>query len=241
MPPQGVAWKSRHSILSYEHMIRIIQHASEMGITKVRLTGGEPLVRKNIDRLIGGIRAGTKVRELALTTNGILLEKHAQSLKLEGLDRINISLDSLDPMKYRTLTRGGDLMRVLKGIEASQRAGFENTKLNMVLLPGFNDDEVEKMKEFCQGSGLILQRINHYSLFSHHSINGSYKTERPLSCEKCNRIRLTADGNMKPCLFSDLEYPVDFNNITDSLRKAIFNKPEKGTSCTSRGIWETGG
>ncbi|MGB2956749.1 MAG: radical SAM protein [Anaerolineales bacterium] len=241
MPSHGVPLKSRHRILSYESIVRIIQEATKLGISKVRLTGGEPLVRKNIDRLVKEIRSVTDVKELTLTTNGVLLDSSAEKLKRAGLDRLNISLDTLTPQKYHTLTRGGDLDRVMHGIDAAQRVGFQNTKLNMVLIPGFNDQEVEKMIEFCRKHKLVLQRINHYSLSNYSAMNQKYKTERPLSCEQCNRIRLTADGNLKPCLFSDLEFPVDLNNIAESLRKAILNKSENGKQCTSRGIWEIGG
>lgn len=241
MPLYGVPLKSCHRILSYENIVRIIQEAAGIGISKVRLTGGEPLVRKDIDKLVREIRGVTGVKELTLTTNGVLLNFQADKLKRAGLNRLNISLDTLDPQKYRFLTRGGDLNRVLEGIATTQRIGFENTKLNMVLIPGFNDGEVKRMSKFCKMHGMVFQRINHYSLYDHSTIDRKYKADRPLSCEKCNRIRLTADGNLKPCLFSDVEYSVDMNNIAASLRKTILNKPENGNQCINRGIWEIGG
>lgn len=241
MPPQGVLWKEKNEILSYEDIIKIVRVAAGLGISKVRITGGEPLVRKEISQFIQRIKAIRGVREVAITTNGVLLADQAFELKRSGLDRINVSLDTLDPHKYRFLTRGGDLNRVLKGIQAIQNAGFENTKLNMVLIPGFNDNEMNVIAQYCRSRSLQLQRINHYALHEFLKTGQRYEAERPLPCEKCNRIRLTANGKLKPCLFSDMELPVDFNNIAASLYEAIDRKPEKGLRCTARGNWEIGG
>jgi len=241
MPPQGVLLREKTQFLTYEDIIKIVRKAAGLGISKVRITGGEPLVRKNISQLIQRIKAVQGLREVALSTNGVLLVSQAFDLKRSGLDRINVSLDTLDPHKYRFLTRGGDLNRVLKGIQAIQNAGFENTKINMVVIPGFNDNEMNVMAQFCRSQGLQLQRINHYSLYEFSETGQRYELDRPLSCEKCNRIRLTADGKLKPCLFSDIEFPVDFNDIAASLHKAINHKPEKGLRCTVRGNWEIGG
>jgi len=241
MPPHGIALKNRLRILSYEEIVRIVREAVRQDISKIRLTGGEPLVRKDICFLIRGIKEIQGLKEVAMTTNGVLLEAMADDLKKEGLDRINISLDTLDPAKYEELTRGGDLNRVLKGIEAIQIAGFNHTKLNMVLIPGWNDGEVEIMKDFCQKKGFSLQRINHYTLNSRQNSLPEAEAERPLPCEQCNRIRLTADGKFKPCLFSDHEIDVDFSDLGGSLKKAVFYKPEQGQSCVNRGNWEIGG
>jgi len=171
----------------------------------------------------------------------VLLEKMAVELKDAGLDRVNISLDTLDPVKYKELVKAGDISAVLKGIEEAVRSGFKGTKINMVLIPGFNDNEVENMKKFCGERGLSLQRINHYSLDNINSIDRKYEAERPLKCSVCNRIRLTANGKLKPCLFSNLEIPVDIKDPVDSLRKAILGKPEHGTINTTKGNWEIGG
>ena len=241
MPPRGVPLCTRDRILSYEELVRIVEEAVRLGIKKVRLTGGEPLVRKNIDHLILYLKNIKGVKEVALTTNGVLLSKMAVDLRQAGLDRINISLDTLDPEKYRTLTGSSNLDKVLEGIEATLKAGFKNTKLNMVLIPDINLGCVEKMEKFCREKGILLQRINHYSLHEHLDTQQNYEAERPLSCEQCNRIRLTADGKLKPCLFSDREYPVDLEDIASSLQEAIINKPEHGTRCTVRGNWEIGG
>ncbi len=241
MPAEGIVLKDRSNILSYEQIGRISREAVKIGLNKIRLTGGEPLIRKNIEHLIHDLKSLEGLHELTLTTNGILLPVLAGRLKDAGLDRVNISLDTLDPGKYSRLTRGGDIRAVFRGIEEVQRVGFRGTKLNMVLIPGFNTGEVEKMKAFCRKSGLILQRIHQYALNDRQSGMHHSEAERPLPCEMCNRIRLTADGKLKPCLFSNMEIPLEFEDIAGSLKKAVLYKPPKGTACTVRGNWEIGG
>lgn len=241
MPPTGVKLKRLDEILSYEEIIKIVREAVKLGISKIRLTGGEPLVRKNICHLIRNLKSIEGIQEVSMTTNGILLGPMVPELWKAGLDRLNISLDTLDPQKYREITRGGDIRKVLSGIEAANEAEFEKTKLNMVLMPGINEECMDKMISFCQEKRLILQLINHYTLSSRSSINHDYKADRPPSCYKCNRIRLTADGRFKPCLFSNQEYAVDLENIASSIKQAIINKPKCGISCTVRGNWEIGG
>jgi cyclic pyranopterin phosphate synthase len=241
MPEEGISLKKHSDIMSYESMIELVIVAVKLGIDKIRITGGEPLVRKNIVYFIRQLKNIPGLKELVLTTNGLLLERMAEDLKTTGLDRINISLDTIDPEMYSKITRNGDLSHVLRGIDAVIKSGFKQTKINMVLIPGVNIKEIPRMEAFCKEKGLVLQRINHYSLDSLDSINKQYQAERPLSCHICNRLRLTADGKLKPCLFSDLEYPVDFSNIESSLKRAIENKPRNGTSCTSKQNWQIGG
>ena len=241
MPEQGVIPKRHQDILSYEKMVEVARAAITLGIKKIRLTGGEPLVRKGVLSLVEQLKKLPGLKELTLSTNGVLLETMAHPLKAAGIDRINVSLDTLDPKKYKKLTRIGDIKCVLKGIDAVIDAGFKNSKINMVLIPGVNDDEVESMKAFCKEKGFSLQRINHYSLSDIKSIDRNYIAERPLKCEYCNRIRLTADGKLKPCLFSDLEIPLDFNTLKESLIKAIQSKPEAGTCNSNRQNWQIGG
>lgn len=241
MPEQGVEPKCHAEILSYEKIIEVVKEAIDLGIKKIRLTGGEPLVRKNILFLVEKIKKLPGLKELTLTTNGVLLATMAGPLKAAGIDRINISLDTLDPEKYKRITRTGDIIAVLKGIDAVRAAGFKRTKINMVLIPGVNDNEVTAMKRFCLEKGFILQRINHYSLGDIRSIDHNYIAERPLKCICCNRIRLTADGKLKPCLFSDLEIPLTFGHLRESLIKAIEAKPETGTCNSTRQNWQIGG
>jgi cyclic pyranopterin phosphate synthase len=187
------------------------------------------------------LRAIPGVREVGLTTNGTLLAPLAARLKDAGLDRLNISLDTLDPEKYRKITRGGDIAAVYRGIEAAIAAGFRNTKINMVLIPGVNEGDVEAMTAFCREKGFALQRIHHYSLRERGDDGDPLEAERPHACARCNRIRLTADGKLKPCLFSDIEIAVDPGDIAASLKKAIHEKPARGLSCTVRGNWQIGG
>ena len=241
MPEEGVPPRSHFDILSYEKIVEVASEAIVLGIKKIRLTGGEPLVRKGVLSLVKQLRQLQGLTELTLTTNGVLLETMALPLKEAGIDRLNISLDTLVPSKYRELTRCGDIGAVLRGIDAVIHAGFRDTKINMVVIPGFNTDEVENMKTFCMKRGFSLQRINHYSLSDIESIDRNYAAERPMKCSRCNRIRLTADGKLKPCLFSNLEIPLNFNNLKESLIEAIRSKPEAGTCNSSRPNWQIGG
>ncbi|HNX96204.1 MAG TPA: radical SAM protein [Candidatus Aminicenantes bacterium] len=241
MPAAGVPPKAHDQIVSYEQIARLVAAAATLGITKVRLTGGEPLVRKGIERLVAMLRGIEGITELTLTSNGLLLPLLAPALKRAGLDRVNVSLDTLDPERYRRLTRGGTLAAALGGIDAALEAGLTPVKVNMVVIPGENLAEVPQMQEFCRRRGLTLQRIRHYSLTDHATTRLAIPAERPTPCEECNRLRLTADGRLKPCLFSDLEIPVDWNDPAASLRQAIASKPRSGVKCTGRGNWQIGG
>ncbi|MCX6555628.1 MAG: radical SAM protein [Candidatus Aminicenantes bacterium] len=241
MPEKGIELKSHAEILPYEKIVQVAAVAASMGIDKIRLTGGEPLVRKNIVFLVRALKALPGVSEVSMTSNGILLDSLAAELKQAGLDRLNISLDTLDQDKYRCITRNGDIEKALAGIVAAHQAGFRATKINMVLIPGFNDEDVESMKLFCRDNGLRLQRIHHYSLHDLKSVDSALAAERPLSCRECNRLRLTADGKLKPCLFSDLEFAIDFSDIGASLEKAVRAKPRHGVSCRNRENWQIGG
>lgn len=142
MPVGGICHKSRSEILSFEQIYKIVKAACGLGIEKVRLTGGEPLLRKDISLLIKSLKSIDGLKEISLTTNGVYLREQVALLKRSGLERINISLDSLIPENFRKITRGGNLMTVLKGIESALSAGFSLLKINTVLLKGFNIDEV---------------------------------------------------------------------------------------------------
>jgi cyclic pyranopterin phosphate synthase len=241
MPEAGIQLKSHSDILPYEKIIEVVAAAARLGIHKIRLTGGEPLVRKNIAFLVRELKGIPGISEVSMTSNGMLLDLLAEELKRAGLDRLNISLDTLDAGKYRQITRNGDIKQVLAGIAAARKAGFKYTKINMVLIKEFNEEEVGTMKRFCLQNQLILQRIHHYSLQNYESTQKELVTERPLSCSICNRLRLTADGKLKPCLFSNLEFAVDFSDIRASLQKAIQAKPRHGVACRNREIWQIGG
>jgi len=142
MPEDGVEKLEHHEILRLEEIDKIVGHMAHLGIDKVRLTGGEPLVRSGIIDLIKMLHAHDTIREITMTTNGILLAEMADDLKKAGLRRVNISMDSLKPLRYQAMTRGGDLNKVLEGIEAAKRVGLTPIKINVVLIKGFNDDEI---------------------------------------------------------------------------------------------------
>lgn len=144
MPEEGVEKINHEDILSYEEISKIVEVMSGMGVDKIRITGGEPLVRPGIEELIKMLNAHDQVREIVMTTNGTLLADKAEALKKAGLKRVNISLDTLDPDKFKYMTRGGNLEDVLAGIEAAKRVGLTPLKINVVLINGFNDDEIEK-------------------------------------------------------------------------------------------------
>jgi cyclic pyranopterin phosphate synthase len=241
MPEAGIELKNHADILPYEKIVQVAAAAASLGIHRIRLTGGEPLVRKNISFLIRGLKALPGISEVSMTSNGTLLDLLAFELKAAGLDRLNISLDTLDAGRYRRITRNGDIEKVFAGITAASRAGFLGTKINMVLLAGTPDKEIEAMKGFCRENDLLLQRIHHYSLYDLKTANGALAAERPLSCQACNRLRLTADGKLKPCLFSDREFAVDFLDIPSSLQQAVHAKPKHGLSCRNRENWQIGG
>jgi cyclic pyranopterin phosphate synthase len=243
MPPGGVEHKSHGEMLCYEEIAEVVRGAVRLGICKVRLTGGEPLVRKGAAGLVRILRGLEGLEEISMTTNGILLTPCvAAELKEAGLDRLNISLDTLDPARYREITRGGDVGDVLRGISAAQEAGFAGTKVNMVVSPPGSREDIDMMRSFCSREGLVLQTINRFSLSKRTCDTESpHDMDRPLPCEKCNRLRLTSDGYLKPCLFSDVEIKVDFQDIEGSIRKAVEAKPVEGTSCSERSMREIGG
>src|SRR5690554_6333722 len=142
MPAEGVCKKNHERILRIEEIEEIVKAAATLGVNKVRVTGGEPLVRKGIVDLIGRIGKIEAIKDIALTTNGLLLKEKALALKAAGLNRVNISLDTLNEEKYRHITRGGELKKVLEGIDEAKRVGLVPIKINTVLIGNFNDDEV---------------------------------------------------------------------------------------------------
>ncbi len=240
-PAMHFAHKHASGILSYEQIENIVRVAASLGISKVRLTGGEPLVRSNIENLVSRLAGIEGVDEVCMTTNGSLLAPKALLLKTKGLRRVNISLDCLDPEQYRRITGGGDLNAVLAGIDAALQAGLTPVKINMVILDQTVEEEIEAMKEFCQHKGLQLQKIMQFSLYDRAELSRRFQADRPPDCQDCNRLRLTADGFLKPCLFSDKEIRVDFDEIKGSILRAVMSKPQSGKSCRNRIMREIGG
>ncbi|GEK74087.1 MULTISPECIES: GTP 3',8-cyclase MoaA [Halomonas] len=154
----------RAQVLTLEELTLVARAFTELGVEKVRLTGGEPLVRRDIDRLVEDIGALPGLKDFAMTTNGASLPKYARRLREGGLERLNISIDSLDPERFRRLTRTGDLQRVIDGIRAAKAAGFERIKLNAVILRGRNDDEVIDLVDFARREGLDISFIEEMPL-----------------------------------------------------------------------------
>jgi GTP 3',8-cyclase len=238
MPKEGVELRSHKDFLSFEDIRKIVEEAAKLGISKIRLTGGEPLIKRGIEDLVEMIVSVNGIETVAMTTNGILLPKKAESLKKAGLSSVNISFDTLNPEKYKKITRGGDLQNVFAGIDAAKKVGFP-VKINMVVTDETSENEISEMQKFCDERKLKLQLINHYSLGSEKK--DDYVFDRPPNCANCNRIRLLADGSLKPCLHSNEEITVDMNDIKRSLLKTVWEKPESGDSCTNRNMIEIGG
>ncbi len=238
MPPQGVRRRSHEEFLSFETVAEVCRVATTLGIRKVRLTGGEPLVRRGILELVRLIRARAPLEELAMTTNGVLLAAQAAPLREAGLSRVNVSLDTLEAERYRRITRGGCIQAPLAGIEAALAVGLP-VKLNMVVLEDTAAEEIEAMRQFCLRRGVRLQLINHFLLTERK--DKPYRFDRPRPCAECNRIRLLADGALKPCLHSNSEIRLDPQDIAGSLRRTILAKPARGAACTNRPMVEIGG
>ena len=159
MPEEGLCKKTHHDILDLEEIYQIIEASEHLGFDKIRITGGEPLVRKNIEWLIEKTAKLEGIKDIALTTNGILLAEYAEKLKDSGLSRVNISLDTLDADKFREITRGGDIERVLAGIKAALHYRLTPIKINTVLIGGFNDDEIEDLVEMTLNHNIHVRFI----------------------------------------------------------------------------------
>ncbi len=238
MPAEGVPKRSHDDFLTFEQITEVARAAVGLGIRKIRLTGGEPLVKRGIVDLVRMLAGIEGLEHLGMTTNGTLLEPLASALKEAGLDSLNISLDTLDPDRYRDITRGGDINAALAGIHAALAAGFP-VKINMVMLEDTSPEEVADMRRLCSSLGAALQLINHYELARPKT--EAYGFDRPPACAGCNRIRLLADGKLKPCLHSDREVPVDFSRLEECLREAILAKPARGGTCVTRAMSQIGG
>ncbi len=239
MPAEGVPLKKHSEILTFDEIAEIVQVGAELGLKKIRLTGGEPLVRKELPVLVKMIAAVDGIEEIALTTNGVFLPQLAKPLKVAGLNRVNISLDTLDAEKFSKITRGGDLYDVLKGINAAIEAGLTPVKINFVRIPGENEDDEKAVREFCDRKSLQLRFIRQMNLKTGEfdAVDGGYGG----ICEVCNRLRLTADGFIVPCLHSGLRYNIREIGIRQAFQQAVEFKPEKGTGTESHEFSNIGG
>ena len=266
MPEDGVCKKDHADMLTEDEIITAVEAAAALGITKVRITGGEPLVKKNIVSICRRTAAVEGIQEVCLTTNGILLPQLAKELKEAGVERLNLSLDTLDADKYAYITRIGKLDTFLAGLDAAFEAGFEKIKINAVLIGGFNDNEILQLADltrqypvdmrfiemmpmydsgdFDEKAFIPYTRVLDYlpeavpvkhdggvaKLYRLPGAKGNIGLISPVSahfCGDCNRIRLTADGKLKPCLHSPDEYSLkglDFDGMKKVLEEAIWNK-----------------
>lgn len=239
MPEEGVELMPREEILSYDEIVAVVQDGIQKGITKVRLTGGEPLVRKDIVELVGKIAAIEGIQDLSMTTNGILLSKYAQQLKDAGLNRVNVSLDTLSPTRYAEITRGGDIEKVFEGIQAARKAGLAPIKINCVVFKNSDEKDAQEVAEFCLKEGLQIRFIHQMNLetgeFS--QVEGGEGGD----CKNCNRLRLTANGEIKPCLFNELAFAIKEYGVEGAYTKALEEKPKAGTKNRSGKFYGIGG
>ena len=226
MPEEGIDWIPHDRILSFEEITEVARVGAKLGINKIRLTGGEPLVRKGIEDLVQQISNIEGIQDLAMTTNGILLKQYAQDLKKAGLKRVNISLDTLDAEKFNKITRVGKLEDVLDGIQAAKQAGLIPVKINCVLTKTTTETDKAALKTFCDQEGLDLRFIHEMSLekgeFS--VVEGGEGGK----CSSCNRLRLTAKGDLMPCLFSAMGYNVKELGTENAFKMAVGLKPKSG-------------
>jgi len=227
MPEDGVPMLSHNEILTFEEIVEVVKVGVVFGINKVRVTGGDPLVRKNIVGLISLLAEIDGINDLAMTTNGILLDKYAGELAEAGLQRVNISLDTVDPDKYSYITRGGDINKVYSGVEAAKKAGLTPIKINCVVERSSNEPDALAVKKFGTEHGLEVRFIHQMDLKNGHFsiVEGGDGG----NCRHCHRLRLTANGKLKPCLFDDIEYDVRELGAEQAIKKAVENKPECGT------------
>ncbi len=227
MPAEGIKLISHNDILSFEKIVQVVKEAVKLGIDKVRITGGEPLVRKGVVNLVGQIAEISGIRDLGLTTNGVLLEEFAEPLAQAGLHRINISLDTADAEKFSTLTRGGDITQVFRGIEVAKKAGLSPVKINCVVKNSSHEEDALQVREFCLNNGLEVRFIHEMDL--ERGCFTVVEGGKGGDCHTCNRLRLTPDGKIKPCLFDNLEFDIHTLGIKEAITQAVKMKPQQGS------------
>ena len=277
MPEDGICKKSHADMLTAEETIAAVRAAASLGITKVRITGGEPLVKRNVVSLCRSVANVPGITEVCVTTNATLLGSLAIPLREAGVSHVNLSMDTLDPDKYRYITRRGELKDALDGLDAALNAGFDKVKLNAVLIGGFNDDEIPAIAELSRKYPMdvrfielmpmhdggefgpdayipcakVLEYLKDAEPVGQDGVAGMYRLPgakgrigliSPVSahfCGACDRLRLTADGRLKPCLHSPVEYPIKGLNqeqMAAEMKRAILAKPpcHDELSATSR-------
>jgi len=239
MPEEGIKLLHHNDILSFDEIARFTSIAVKHGVTKVRITGGEPLVRKGITTLVGMISEINGITDLSMTTNGVLLKHYAKDLRAAGLQRVNISLDTVDPEKFTLITRTGNINDVFDGIKASVEAGLLPVKINCVIKKSKEEDEAKGVTEFCKNNGLEIRYIRQMDL-----VNGHFSTVEGGTggdCSLCNRLRLTAIGKLKPCLFSNIEFDIRALGFEKAILLAAEAKPECGLINETDAFYNIGG
>ena len=239
MPPEGVPLLKHDDILSFDEILEIVKLVVPMGIDKIRITGGEPLVRKGIVDLIAMISRVSGIRDLSITTNAILLDQLAGPLKAAGLHRVNVSMDSTDPEKYAAITRGGDVNKVFAGIEKAKKVGLRPIKLNCVIRKSLDEPDALLVKKYAVDNGLQVRFIHEMDMETGYfmPVIGGEGGD----CEHCNRLRLTSDGFVKPCLFSPKAYSVRELGPAEAIKKALDNKPKCGGINPNGSFYNIGG
>ncbi|WP_305862345.1 GTP 3',8-cyclase MoaA [Helicobacter cholecystus] len=281
-----------NSLIPLNKTLEFLKVAIDEGVKKIRITGGEPLLRDDLSEFIALLRAYSPTLEIALTTNGFFLKKYAQSLKDAGLNRLNVSLDTLNPQKLRLISKRDALHQVLEGLEEAKRIGFP-IKINMVPLKTINDNEVLSMLDYCLENGFFLRYIEFMeNSHANQKLQGmseqeileliakkytfeqvEKKTIGPAKefaiqsgrfgiiaphnddfCKSCNRVRLTSEGTICPCLYyqeavnaRDVILQGDVEGMREALKLSVYNKPEKNqwdheqNQHSSRAFYYTGG
>jgi GTP 3',8-cyclase len=227
MPEEGIQLLKHHEILNFDEIVEVVKEGVNLGIDKIRITGGEPLIRKGIVDLVGMIAKINGITDFGMTTNGLLLEEFAQPLANAGLQRVNISIDTIDPEKYKQITRFGDFEKLKKGIEAAKKAGLNPIKINCVILESHLEKEAQAVTDFCMENNLDIRYIREMDLEkgTFWKVQGGTGGD----CSICNRLRLTSNGKIKPCLFSDLEFDIKEFGIKKAFELALEKKPESGS------------
>lgn len=238
MPEHGIERIAHEDILSFEEIAEFVRAGVDLGIDKIRLTGGEPLVRKGVVSLVRLLAEIRGIRDLAMTTNGVLLEEYSALLKEAGLHRLNISLDTVDPARFSGITRRDHLPAVLRGIDAAARAGF-SIKLNCVIRESRRESDALAVEEYGRARGFEVRFIRRMDLGSgiFHAVEGGEGGH----CPACNRLRLTASGMLYPCLFCDECIDIKKSGYHEALRRAVGAKPLRGTRSLDKFMINTGG
>lgn len=239
MPEEGIKLLRHEDILSFDEIADFTRLAVNYGITKVRITGGEPLVRRGIVTLVSMLAQIEGIMDLSMTTNGIMLKQFAGELKSAGLQRVNISLDTVDQEKFSYITRSGSLKDVFEGIEAARKAGLIPVKINCVIKQSKEENEARAVTEYCRKNDLEIRYIRQMDL-----INGQFSVVEGGTggdCAICNRLRLTSNGKLKPCLFNDIEFDIRELGHEAALSLAIEHKPECGSRNFTGEFYNIGG